>query len=97
MPIWIGSLGKSGSPILKITVSGPFSDGKDYEAILDTGFTGFLSMPLVQGISLGLVLHGTTAISLADASTSYRLTARGMVKVEGQSCGFRGMAISVPN
>jgi len=84
MKIWNGYFGKSGSPVLKIKVSGPFTEGREYEAILDTGFTGFLSIPLVQAISLGLVLHGTTAVSLADGSTCYRLTARAMVKVEDE-------------
>jgi predicted aspartyl protease len=84
MKLWIGYFGSSGSPVLKVRVSGPFTEGKDYEAILDTGFTGFLSIPLLQAISLGLILHGTTTISLADGSTAYRLTARGKITVEGE-------------
>ena len=84
MPTWTGSFAKSGSPALKIAVSGPITPGRDYEAILDTGFTGFLSMPLVQAIAVGLVLYGTTVVSLADGSTAYRLTAQGMVKVGGE-------------
>lgn len=85
MPIWTGYFANSGSPAVKIRVSGPITKGKEFEAILDTGFTGFLSMPLVQAIAVGLILHGTTTISLADGSTSYRLTARGMVNIEGES------------
>lgn len=95
MQTWTGYFGKSGSPVLNIKVSGPFTQGKDYEAILDTGFTGFLSMPLVQAISLGLILHGTTAISLADGSICYRLTARGMVKIGEES--EVGVVILEPN
>lgn len=84
MPIWIGSFGKAGSPVLQITVSGPFTNGLEYEAILDTGFTGFLSMPLLEAIRLGLVLHGTTKVSLADGSHNFRLTARGQIEVKGE-------------
>jgi predicted aspartyl protease len=80
-----GYFAKSGSPVLKILVSGPVTKGREFEAIVDTGFTGFLSMPLVQAISVGLVLHGTTTISIADGSTSYRLTAKGMVTVGEES------------
>lgn len=85
MQIWTGHYGRSGSPVLNIKVSGPFTEGKDYEAILDTGFTGFLSMPLSQAISLGLILHGTTAISLADGSRCFRITAKGHVQIGEES------------
>ena len=66
---------------MKITVSGPFSKGLEYEAVLDTGFTGFLSMPLMEAIRLGLILHGTSKIILADGSEGFRLTAKGMIEV----------------
>lgn len=86
MPLWTGSFAKSGSPVLKITVSGPLTQGMEYEAILDTGFTGFLSMPLIEAIRNGLVLHGTTTVSFADGSSdNYRLTAQGQVKVDNES------------
>lgn len=85
MTIWLGSFNKAGCPTLKISVSGPFTDSLPFDAILDTGFTGFLSMPLIQAIRLGLVLHGTTRVVLADNSEAYKLTARGQVTVQGIS------------
>ena len=81
MPLLTGYFSKSGSPAVKVTISGPLTDGLEYEAILDTGFTGFLSLPLVEAIRLGLVLYGTTAVSFADGKQAFRLTARGMVKI----------------
>lgn len=81
MPPWTGSFGNSGSPILKIAVSGPFSKGKEFEAVLDTGFTGFLSMPLIEAFPLGLVLYGTAGVLLADGRQQFKLTAKGMITV----------------
>lgn len=96
MSNWTGFFSKSGSPALKIKVSGPFKEGKEYgEAVLDTGFTGFLSIPMMEAVALGLVLHGTTAVSLADGTTSFRFTAQGMVKVEEET--QIGVAILEPS
>ncbi len=95
METWTGYFANSGSPALKATISGPFTDGLEYEGIIDTGFTGFLSIPIIEGIRLGLVLHGTTKVSFADGSDNYRLTARAMVEVHGNK--KVGVAILEPS
>ena len=95
MVTWTGYFANSGSPALKVTISGPFTEGLEYEAVIDTGFTGFLSIPIIEGIRLGLVLHGTTKVSFADGSDNYRLTAKAMVEVHDDN--NIGVAILEPN
>ncbi len=57
--------------------------------MIDTGFTGFLMLPLVSAFPLALTLFGTTTYTLADGSQSPKLLAQGTVDLEGeQTVGF---------
>lgn len=83
MPRQIGSLDKTGSPRLKVSISGVLSQTpQEFEVIIDTGFTGFISMPLVQAFHLGLPLIGTAGVVLADGTKAYKLTALGKAHLE---------------
>jgi predicted aspartyl protease len=79
--VWTGFFDKSGSPALKIKIKGPFGDGVEFDAVLDTGFTGFICMPLLRALPLGLLLYGTTQVELADGNKSMKITAKGMAKI----------------
>ena len=50
--------------------------GVEYTGIIDTGFTGFVQLPLSAAIALALPLEGTTSVRLADGSTAVKLTAQ---------------------
>lgn len=86
MPTWTGSFNKSGSPTIKFKLGGPLPNSEqEFEGIVDTGFTGFVSMPIVNAFPLGLLLAGTTSVTLADGKAAPLLTATGIVKIGDQS------------
>ena len=59
--------------------------GVQYTGIIDTGFTGFLQIPLGVAFELALPLEGTTSVMLANGSTATKLTAAARATVCGQS------------
>ena len=72
----IGSHHESGSPAIDLEISGPFPDVRQgFTAIIDTGFAGFVSMPLASAFPLGLSLCGTTTVVLADGEAHVTLLA----------------------
>ena len=82
MARWTGSLPPNGSPKLKLCIGGILSDSHELEGIIDTGFTGFLSMPILTAFPLGLTLSGSTSVVLADGSKQNKLTALGKVIID---------------
>ncbi len=55
-------------PIVRLAVQGPSGQTSDIEAVIDTGFTGFLTVTPVLVTELGLDLRGTSRATLADGS-----------------------------
>jgi predicted aspartyl protease len=86
MIIATGSFDAVGNPCVDVAVAGVFSaPTTNLTCIIDTGFTGFLSLPMLQAFPLGLPLYGTTNVTLADGSTNVRLLAMAMATVGGQT------------
>jgi hypothetical protein len=82
MPTQTGFLDANGHPRLKIIVTGTNAPASvEVEALIDTGFTGFLMLPLAQALPLGLVLYGTGDYTLADGSRVTNFLAKGSVKI----------------
>ena len=55
-------------PVVSIRVRGPGHPGLDVDAIVDTGFNGWLALPASMVASLGLRRRSTGSATLADGS-----------------------------
>lgn len=96
MATTIGSTGNSGCPSIRITIAGVFGlKGQEFDATVDTGFTGFVSMPIMSAFPLGLPLYGTTSVQFGDGSTASRFTVLCEVTLGDES--KTGIAILEPS
>jgi len=78
-----GGFESSGSPIIAIRVAGP-SGSKTYWAVIDTGFTGFVELPLIEMVDLGLKSQGATNVMLGDGSVITNLLSSADVHLGNQ-------------
>jgi predicted aspartyl protease len=75
-------------PKFPIVLSGPLTNvfGKhSFEAGMDTGFTGFLSIPLLAAVKAGLILGGVMPLTLADGKSQSFLYCLGAAETETKS------------
>lgn len=92
-----GYFNSGGHPSLRVSVYGVFADlKKEFEVMIDTGFTGFLLMPIMSAFPLGLPLLGTSNYTLADNSTSPKLLAHGNI-ILGREEPVPGIIVLEPN
>lgn len=78
----VGFIDNQGHPRIRIRVQGTNpEEAAELDALIDTGFTGFLLLPLMQAFPLGLTLIGTTENILADGRQITSFTAKGTVTI----------------
>jgi predicted aspartyl protease len=59
---------------------------RDYTAIIDTGFNGFVALPLLEMVPLGLSTDPAAAsVMLGNGDAIYNLVAQGSVALGGRS------------
>jgi clan AA aspartic protease len=63
-----GVIRETGTPMLALKVMGKANTEVTIAGILDTGFDGFLCLPIPVAVSLGLELIDATDTELADGS-----------------------------
>jgi len=64
-----GSLDSSHSPLVTIAVSAPSGPSHFVDALIDTGFTGFVQLPEQRARELGLTLRAVSEAQYADGRT----------------------------
>jgi predicted aspartyl protease len=79
-----GYLAASGCPAILLRIQGATSS-IEVEAVVDTGFNGFLRVPIVQAIPIGLLLDGTSFATYADGRSELNLTAKLEVMLGSES------------
>ncbi|MDD2785571.1 MAG: hypothetical protein PHS79_01605 [Patescibacteria group bacterium] len=75
------------SPKIRIELYGMFGEREKpqfFDAIIDTGFTGGISMPVAQALPLGLVLFSVATFVLADGSKEQAFLCLGSAKIDGR-------------
>ena len=55
-------------PVVVLAVQGPSGQATEIEAIMDTGFNGFLTVTPALAAELGIPLEGASRATLADGS-----------------------------
>ena len=85
--IGIGHYDQRGNACIELHLCGVRHEppGLKYEGVIDTGFTGFIQLPLAQAIALSLPLEGTNTVTLGDGSSLTMLTATAKATLLGKS------------
>src|SRR5579862_565197 len=73
-----------GRPTVDIEVSNPIGWKAKVTALIDTGFDGFLSLPIVEAFAIGLLLRGMIPVTLADGSTQDNLYCLGTINFDSE-------------
>ena len=66
----VGIVNASGEAVLPLEVQNDSGEREMVEVVVDTGFTGFLTLPWAVVDSLSLSLLGSAPTTLADGSTA---------------------------
>lgn len=83
--LWGGKIEDDASRVIRVSITASNAKVQEFEAIIDTGFTGFLSIPQQEADRLGLVPISTQIVVFADNSEHLRLIANATVIMGNES------------
>lgn len=84
---------KNNGYYVNLEVYGNKGTGTTIEALVDTGFNGYLQIPLTQALPLGLTLISIQSFTIANGSSMTTLLCEGRIKINGK---FIDTTISLP-
>jgi clan AA aspartic protease len=79
----VGIVNTYNEAIIHLSIRGPQGQNADVHAVIDTGFSGWLSLPYVQVAQLGLPFRRRGRALLADGSETIFDVYEGMVLWDG--------------
>jgi hypothetical protein len=84
-----GTLDPQGCPLTRVTIfpEGIPAHGRDFDALIDTGFTGFAQMPQASAVDIGLTPTGTMDLTFSDGSTEAIPVAWASIRFGGRDKG----------
>ncbi len=80
-----GFFDEYGQPKVSILIKGHKGE-HSVDAVIDTGFDGFICLPTSLAIQLGLELCGAQGVELADGSQHEELVFTGTTTFDGETC-----------
>ena len=69
---------------ITVAVAGPSMEFWEVEAVIDTGFSGWLTLPEVAVRELDLQIYGRRRVRIADNRVTWMLTYRAVVQWQGR-------------
>ena len=81
------TLDPQGCPLIRVTIfpKGIPARGRDFDALIDTGFTGFAPMPQASAVDIGLTPTGTMDLTFPDGSTEAMPVAWASIRLEAET------------
>jgi predicted aspartyl protease len=74
-----GHFNHAGLPTIELEVHGAVDRSRVVTAVIDTGYSGYLSLDYKTAFPLGLTLEGLSVTQLADGSSLQELVCKGTV------------------
>src|SRR5581483_2788768 len=82
----VGAFDQDDTPTMKVRVSGPTGETKEFVGVVDTGLSGFVALPMAEMVPLRLTTHPAAAsVKLGNGTITYNLVAEGTVTLQDES------------